>query len=1120
MRSIWKFALTLFAIAILHTTSLAASSVSVLPSSAQLKPGAQLQFSATVAGDSTDIVIWSVSGPGCSGVSCGVIDSQGLYTAPAFAPTPGIAIVSAQSLFNPSMFGTATVNLGQAAPVSVSISPTSATIAVSGLQQFKATVTGTLNTTVTWSVSGTGCTATSCGAISISGLYKAPASIPNPAMATVTATSTADPTKHASATVIIKAKVPATVVVSPQAAKVSTGGHQQFAASVTGVTNTAVTWSVSGAGTISVTGLYTAPAALPPSPRVTIKATSVADPSASGTATVTLFSASPLSISPSSPSVNTGGQVQFDTTLQGSTGGIVVWSISGSGCAGNACGRITSTGLYTAPAAAPNPPMVTVTATLLFNPAISASATVTILGKSSISVSISPTDISLGAGSSQQFKATVLGSSNTAVTWSVNGLTCGGADCGTITPAGLYTAPSVPPNPSFINVVATSVADPTRSASTTVTITHSVSIHVSPTAAKVVVTGTQQFTATVIGFSDNSVTWSVSGPKCVADACGTISTNGLYTAPAVLPATPTVTVTATANANGKTSASARVTLFVPIVVTISPSTAEVTVGQHQQFRATASGTTNTLFTWTLSGAGCSGGACGTITTTGLYTAPATAPNPASVTVKAASQADLTQSATATVLVIPTNNSKLSGQYVFQFTGFDANGVYQAAGVFTSDGNGKILAGLEDTNSTTGPKTAAFTGTYSVGGGNRGTLNISGAAGAHTFAFALNPTASKGRLIVFDHSGVRGSGVLVKRDSNAIDPSALTGGYVLNWTGQNSFGQRTTALGLIFPDGSGFISGSSLDANEGGVLSPTFGSFGGTYTVNANGRGTANLAIPGFDGGVFNFALYVVSANEFFMVSTDPVSFNNPIFGGPAELQSGAPFLSSSFSGGSVFSLSGIRGSFPEDTVGRFKFDGTSNVTVNFDRNSAGNVTVGGTLTGAYDIQLNGRGTLNLVDASTNATVIWFIYAIAPNRAFVMDSSTGSVATGEAIPQTSVQPFGNDAALGTYLVGSGEPVISTTPLHSGDLNFDGGNGVLGLGNGLGTQDTSLATTLFSSQLLKGTYSVSGVSNNGRGALLLTSPSGQTIAIWVASPTDIVGLNIGDTTLQPVILHFEQ
>src|SRR5207247_2365393 len=84
--------------------------------------------------------------------------------------------------------------------VSVSISPTSATVLSGGTQQFSATVKGTNNTGVTW-------TATK-GTVSSTGLYTAPTVTSN-TTAGVSATSVADTTKSASAAVTITA--PATV---------------------------------------------------------------------------------------------------------------------------------------------------------------------------------------------------------------------------------------------------------------------------------------------------------------------------------------------------------------------------------------------------------------------------------------------------------------------------------------------------------------------------------------------------------------------------------------------------------------------------------------------------------------------------------------------------------------------------------------------------------------------------------------------------------------------------------------------------------------------------------------------------------------------------------------------
>jgi len=83
--------------------------------------------------------------------------------------------------------------------------------------------------------------------------------------------------------------VPVSVSVSPPSATLTTNGQQQFTATVTGSSNTAVTWSMSpSAGTLTASGLYTAPGTISASQAITITATSVADPTKSAAATVTL----------------------------------------------------------------------------------------------------------------------------------------------------------------------------------------------------------------------------------------------------------------------------------------------------------------------------------------------------------------------------------------------------------------------------------------------------------------------------------------------------------------------------------------------------------------------------------------------------------------------------------------------------------------------------------------------------------------------------------------------------------------------------------------------------------------------------------------------------------------
>lgn len=80
-----------------------------------------------------------------------------------------------------------------------------------------------------------------------------------------------------------------------------------------------------------------------------------------------------------------------------------------------------------------------------------------------VAVSISPLTASVVAGGTQAFTATVTNSTNTAVTWSVQEGSAGGTVVG-----GLYTASGTP---GTYHVLATSVADATKSATATVTVT-------------------------------------------------------------------------------------------------------------------------------------------------------------------------------------------------------------------------------------------------------------------------------------------------------------------------------------------------------------------------------------------------------------------------------------------------------------------------------------------------------------------------------------------------------------------------------------------------------------------------------------------------------------------------
>jgi protein gp37 len=183
----------------------------------------------------------------------------------------------------------------------------------------------------------------------------------------------------------------------------------------------------------------------------------------------------------------------------------------------------------------------------------------------------------------------------------------------------------------------------------------SIFVTVAPNPVNVATNGQQQFTATVTGSSNTTVTWQVNGVAGGNSTVGTISTTGLYQAPAAIPTPPTVTVSGIANADGTSSGSAQATIVaggnVKVIVGASPAVGEVYTGTTQAFSATVTGTTNSAVNWQVNGVPGGNGTFGTISTSGLYTGPATVPSPATITVKAVSQADSAAFGTTSVLIV-------------------------------------------------------------------------------------------------------------------------------------------------------------------------------------------------------------------------------------------------------------------------------------------------------------------------------------------------------------------------------------------------------------------------------------------------------------------------------------
>jgi hypothetical protein len=282
-------------------------------------------------------------------------------------------------------------------------------------------------------------------------------------------------------------------------------------------------------------------------------------------------------------------------------------------------------------------------------------------------VTVAPSTPTLTYGLTQQFVATVNGTNNPsqAVTWK--------ATYGTITSGGLYTAPATGTTDT---VTATSVQNTAFYGTADVALTASTvaSVSVAPGTPTVTDGQTQQFTATVNGTNGPSqaVTWTATN--------GTITAAGLYTAPS---SGTTDTVTATSVQKNTISGTATVTLTAPpptvTSVTVSPSTLSVTFGNTQQFTATVNGTNgpSQAVTWTA--------IYGTITSAGLYTAPASGTTD-TVTARSVQNASYSGTATVTLGSLPAISS-----FTANPTTLTAGGAAQLTGIF-SNGTGVITPG--------------------------------------------------------------------------------------------------------------------------------------------------------------------------------------------------------------------------------------------------------------------------------------------------------------------------------------------------------------------------------------------------------------------------------------------
>src|SRR6202050_764293 len=675
------------------------------------------------------------------------------------------------------------------------------------------------------------------------------------------------------------------------------------------------------------------------------------------------------------------------------------------------------------------------------------------------SVNISPTSASVDLNTSITLVAVVNLSNttvttNTAVTWQVNGVGGGNAQVGTIVNSpddvqeGVYTAPSVAPSTNNGQVMITATAPQVPSSTTNTNIVTSNTaiitvgvgqgLAVTPTTATVPAGGTFQFSALLNSLVDSSATWAISSTS--GGNIGTINTTtGLYTAPPSPPPGATITVTATDS-----------TLTPAVTATATATIVYSDLSLSGQFAFSYSGNDQNGFL-SVAGSFATDGA-GHVTsgiedvdsfTTNGWTQYQIPPNTSTYKVgtdgrgtillnpgipgAATLQFALTSNQHAMVIrfdrsvtgrgTISQQNlndtsdlSAITGPYVFSGLGADTTfSPLGIAGKFTASGNstnqtGSGVVDLNDNGATT--QATSLNVSYALDSNapdtGRGKMTISSAATAQRqFAFYI-VDATHLYFVEIDNAGyLQGNMYSAATGTSFSAASLVAGNYALIFGGNSPTG-AFAAGGVFASGGNSNITGGVFDSNNAGTVTSDTALGTCPYTVDpSTGRILLGLCPTG--SSTLQFAAYQTeqaSSTEvepaLVMLELDPVAISI----GSAYSQKTV----TQFAAGSFALLLGGQGVFhdnsaaiQQDLSGQTTLSASAVANGNLDINNFNSVfqtdPISPTDSSILAPDSNGRGTATIVVTNPNSSYDLAYYLIDANTALLFDTDASDVLIG-------------------------------------------------------------------------------------------------------------------------------
>lgn len=772
-------------------------------------------------------------------------------------------------------------------PISVSLSQTMATVQPRASAPFTATVSNdSSGKGVTWSMT---CNGATCGSISPTATvssspatYTAPMPPVVTLMVTLTATSVADSTKSASVAITVPA--PTSVSISPSSASVPSGGTQQFTPMVSNdPANAGVTWQV--VAKLVCDGIFVGRCnPIGEAPEIFLPC--------SGCGTV-----SPASTASGAPMTYTAPVHLMPPSKPG-------YFFCGV-CAGQ----------------------VLVVATSVTYTASSATAYLTVLP---ISVSVSPGSSRVALNGTQQFSATVKNDgTNSGVNWTLteNGVACS-PGCGTIAPistasggAATYSAAGRAPVGPVVSVTATSVEDPTKSASATVVLTTSNgSLACSAgSGSESLLKGQYAFLlqGDLANFGQGSLVGSIA-----ADGTGKISAG-------------------------------EEDLIGPETVSIDTTASSYAVGPDHRGCLVLSGVNNGT-TPPLSSYLSFSFSLGALNSSSVATGGHIVELSYSLAVGATEIEKQASAAGLLRLQDPASftASQFNGNYAVGFIGSDQqtlqNGSRRVAiaGTLAADGVSAISSAsfdINDVGTITINLSSAPAGTFTCCDANgRGALTLGNLRAPSVGFYVIN--SGDAFLVADDNNAdaIQGVGEAVGiPPGTTFTQASLNGSSVLRETAQSVSGAEVN-IATGSADGKAAMTVND-NLNNAGAF--TTSSIALSYTVASNGRVT-------FTGGSTPPVIYLYGPNQGFLVGTDP----DGTFG-IVEPQAAGPFSNASFSGTYVFGTENPSANTATTESGVLTADANRNASGTVDQSNQATVPQSQNLSFTYSFQANGVGNV-------------------------------------------------------------------------------------------------------------------------------------------------------------------